>query len=75
MTKVPKNVDVDLDIMNILKKLDGDTALYFRVDGATGFHYYTGTFEDLGIVIATLMEQDDVIYNAVVHAITEIQEG
>ena len=75
MTKRAEEMDDDLDVMNILKGLpETDTALYFRVDGETGFHYFVGTPESLGETLAALMEQNETIYKAVVHAITVIDE-
>ena len=67
--------DTDLDAMNIIRGLpDQDNAFYFRTDGKEGFHYYKGTICGLGEALGALMEQDDNIYEVVLHAVEIYQD-
>jgi len=67
--------DHDLDVMNILKAMsDDDTAFYVRTDNEDGFFYYTGTAGGIGEALAALMDQDEVIHDAVICAATKYLE-
>ena len=70
--------DADLDVMNIVKELPEENAsFYFRSseEDGDGFYYYRGEIEKLANALLGLMEQDENIFNIVVMAINEIDDG